>query len=51
MLEKNHFLGAQNRSTVKNMIEYRLSKPQVWLLLMAAVLVIATMAPVAVLAA
>ena len=51
VLEKNHFLGAQNRSAVKNMIEYRLSKPQVWLLLMAAVLIIATMAPVAVLAA
>jgi fumarate reductase subunit D len=33
------------------MIEYHLSKPQLWLLFMIAVLVIATIAPVAVLAA
>jgi fumarate reductase subunit D len=33
------------------MIAYRLTKPQFWLLLMAAILVLATLAPVAVLAA
>ena len=51
MFEKNHFLEAQNRSTVMPMVECRLSKPQLWLLLMAAVLVLATIAPMAVLAA
>jgi hypothetical protein len=51
VFEKNHFPGPQNRSTVISMIEYRLSKPQFWLLLMVAILVIATIAPVAVLAA
>lgn len=51
MLEKNHFLERQNRSTVSDMIELHLSKPQCWLLLMAAALVVATIAPVALLAA
>jgi hypothetical protein len=51
VIEKNHFLEGQNRFTVIPMIEYHLSKPQLWLLLMVAVLVIATIAPVAVLAA
>jgi hypothetical protein len=51
VLEKNHFLGPQNRSTVPPMVIYRLTKPQFWLLLMAAILVLATLAPVAVLAA
>jgi hypothetical protein len=51
VFEKNHFLGAQNRSTVIPMIEYRMSKPQLWLLLMVAILAIATIAPMAVLAA
>ena len=49
MLEKNHFLAGQNRSTVQAMIETRHPNPQVWLLLMAACLVLATLAPVAVL--
>ena len=48
-LEKNHFLEGQNRSTVHVMIETRHPNPQVWLLLMAACLVLATLAPVAVL--
>ena len=50
MLEKNHFLGPQNRSTVRPMINYRLTTPQCWLLLMVVILVLATIAPVAVLA-
>ena len=50
VLEKNHFLQGQNRSTVPAMIETRTPNPQVWLLLMAACLVLATLAPVAVLA-
>jgi hypothetical protein len=50
VLEKNHFLGPQNRSTMVPMIAYRLTKPQCWLLLMVAILVLATIAPVAVLA-
>jgi hypothetical protein len=49
VLEKNHFLEGQNRSTVTSMIETRHPNPQVWLLLMAACLVLATIAPVAVL--
>jgi hypothetical protein len=49
VLEKNHFLGRQNRSTVQAMIGTRHPHPQVWLLLMAACLVLATLAPVAVL--
>ena len=48
-LEKNHFLVGQNRSTVPSMIETHTKSPQVWLLLMAACLVLATLAPVAVL--
>ncbi len=51
VFEKNHFPGVQNRSTVPAMIECRITKPQAWLLLMAAVLALATLAPVAVLAA
>jgi hypothetical protein len=51
VFEKNHFPWSQNRSTIMPMIEYHLSKPQLWLLFMIAVLVIATIAPVAVLAA
>ena len=50
VLEKNHFLESQNRSTVPAMTETRTPNPQVWLLLMAACLVLATLAPVAVLA-
>lgn len=49
-LEKNHFLAQQNRSTVPSMTEPRPPQPHVWLLLMAACLVLATLAPVAVLA-
>jgi hypothetical protein len=49
-LEKNHFLAQQNRSTVSSMTEPRTPQPHVWLLLMAACLVLATLAPVAVLA-
>ena len=49
VLEKNHFLEGQNRSTVQTMIETRHPSPQVWLLLMVACLVLATLAPVAVL--
>ena len=49
VLEKNHFLEWQNRSTVQAMVETRHPNPQVWLLLMAACLVLATLAPVAVL--
>ena len=48
-LEKNHFLAAQNRSTVHSMIEIRYPNPPSWLLLMAVVLILATLAPVAVL--
>ena len=48
-LEKNHFLAGQNRSTVPSMIEIRYPNPQSWLLLMAAFLILATLAPVAVL--
>ena len=48
-LEKNHFLGRQNRFTVHPMIDFHTKNPQVWLLLMAACLVLATLAPVAVL--
>ena len=50
VLEKNHFLEGQNRSTVPTMTDTRTPNPQVWLLLMAACLVLATLAPVAVLA-
>ena len=46
-LEKNHFLAHQNRSMVPSM---KTPPPQVWLLLMAACLMLATLAPVAVLA-
>ena len=46
-LEKNHFLAHQNRSRVPSM---KTPQPQVWLLLMAACLMLATLAPVAVLA-
>jgi hypothetical protein len=49
VLEKNHFLEGQNRSTVQPMIDFQTKNPQVWLLLMAACLVLATLAPVAVL--
>jgi hypothetical protein len=49
VLEKNHFLAAQNRSTVTSMIEIRYPSPPSWLLLMAVFLVLATLAPVAVL--
>ncbi|MEP7174121.1 MAG: hypothetical protein ABI705_11585 [Aestuariivirga sp.] len=49
VLEKNHFLAAQNRSTVPSMIEIRCPNPPSWLLLMAAFLILATIAPVAVL--
>ena len=49
MLEKNHFLAGQNRSTVSSMIEIRYPNPPSWLLLMAAFLILATLAPVAVL--
>ena len=49
VLEKNHFLEGQNRPTVTSMMETRYPNPQVWLLLMAACLVLATLAPVAVL--
>jgi hypothetical protein len=48
-LEKNHFLERQNRSTIPSMIDFHAKNPQVWLLLMAACLVLATLAPVAVL--
>jgi hypothetical protein len=48
-LEKNHFLVGQNRSTMPPMIDTHAKNPQVWLLLMAACLVLATLAPVAVL--
>ena len=51
VLEKNHFPGGQNRSTVPAMREVPTLKPQIWLLLMAIVLVLAVIAPVAVLAA
>jgi hypothetical protein len=51
VFEKNHFPGGQNRSTVLPMIEHSLSKPQLWLLLMVAILVVATIAPMAILAA
>lgn len=50
VLEKNHFLAGQNRSTVAAMAHPNTPQPQVWLLLMAACLVLATLAPVAVLA-
>ena len=49
VLEKNHFLAGQNRSTVPYMIEIRYPNPPSWLLLMAAFLILATLAPVAVL--
>ena len=49
MLEKNHFLAGQNRYTVPSMIEIRYPNPPSWLLLMAAFLILATIAPVAVL--
>ncbi len=51
VLEKNHFPGGQNRSTVPAMREVPTLKPQIWLLLMAIVLMLAVIAPVAVLAA
>jgi hypothetical protein len=50
VLEKNHFLPGQNRSTVAAMAYPNAPQPQVWLLLMAACLVLATLAPVAILA-
>ena len=48
-LEKNHFLATQNRSTMPSMIEIRYPHPPSWLLLMAVFLILATLAPVAVL--
>jgi hypothetical protein len=48
-LEKNHFLTGQNRSTMPSMIEIRYPNAPSWLLLMAAFLILATLAPVAVL--
>ena len=50
VLEKNHFLRGQNRCTVRGMTETHTKNLQVWLLLMAACLVLATLAPVAVIA-
>ena len=50
VLEKNHFLATQNRSTVQPMTDPQTRNPQAWLLLMAACLVLATLAPVAMLA-
>ena len=50
VFEKNHFIEGQNRSTVASMTDPRMKNPQVWLLLMAACLVLATLAPVAILA-
>ena len=50
MFEKNHFLAPQNRSTVHPMTDPQTKNPQAWLLLMAACLVLATLAPVAMLA-
>jgi hypothetical protein len=47
--EKNHFLAGQNRPTVAAMIEIRYPNPPSWLLLMAVFLILATLAPVAVL--
>ena len=49
VFEKNHFLAGQNRSTVPSMIEIRYPNPPSWLLLMAVFLILATLAPVAVL--
>ena len=49
VLEKNHFLEGQNRSTVPSLIEIRYPDAPSWLLLMAAFLILATLAPVAVL--
>ena len=49
VLEKNHFLAHQNRSTVPSMIEIRYPDAPSWLLLMAVFLILATLAPVAVL--
>jgi hypothetical protein len=48
-LEKNHFLTSQNRPTVVSMIEIRYPNPPSLLLLMAVFLILATLAPVAVL--
>lgn len=50
VLEKNHFLGPQNRSTISAMTERERNQTQGLLLLMAACLVLATLAPVAMLA-
>ena len=50
VFEKNHFLAPQNRSTVHPMTDPQTKNPQAWLLLMAACLVLATLAPVAMLA-
>lgn len=49
VLEKNHFLAGQNRATMLSMIEIRYPNPPSWLLLMAVFLILATLAPVAVL--
>ena len=48
VLEKNHFLAAQNRPSMAPMIEIRYPNPPSRLLLMAVFLVLATLAPVAV---
>jgi hypothetical protein len=49
VLEKNHFLAGQNRPTMAPMIEIHYPNPPCLLLLMAAFLILATLAPVAVL--
>ena len=49
VFEKNHFPAHQNRPTMAPMIEIRYPNPPSLLLLMAVFLILATLAPVAVL--
>lgn len=49
--EKNHFLNHQNRARVRGMSDIERNRTRIVMLIIAAALAVATLAPVAVLAA
>ncbi len=51
VLEKNHLMTPQNRATVIRMTDTERTRTRIVMLMIAAILAIATIAPVAVLAA
>jgi hypothetical protein len=51
LFEKNHFLAPQNQDILPRMSEQERQKSKFWMLMIAAALALAILAPVAVLAA